>query len=161
MKGTIARVVVGVALLVATLAAQTVQAPPDFALRLIGGLCSGDSIDTFEATYTRHIDGERKASARFELTPSEQQHLYQLVTAVGLSGYPEYFNPPSSSVTIPSPVHVITIRLTGVEHTVRWTDIGSRSPDAVRLRGFIDDVRAFFRDRPEIRRLPKQEAFCM
>jgi len=162
MRATIARVAVGVAaLLVATLAAQTGQAPSDFALKLIGGLCAGDTIDTFEGTYTRHIDGERTASARFELAPSEQQRLYQLVTAVDLAAYPEYFNPASSSVTIPSPVHVITIRRAGVEHTVRWTDIGSRSPEAVRLRGFIRDLRAFFRDRPEIRRLPKQEAFCM
>jgi uncharacterized membrane protein YjjB (DUF3815 family) len=75
-NGTImARAAVGAgALLVTTLAAQAPQVPADFALRLVGGLCTGDTIDTFSET---------------------------------------------AWLQIPAPRHTITVRPSGVEHTVR------------------------------------------
>jgi hypothetical protein len=147
-------------LLVAALA-QASQAPSDFAIRFVGGLCSGDGIDTFNGTYTRHIDDRRTASAKIDLSPSERQQVFELVAGVGLLAYPETFDPPARGFTIPAPSHVITVRAAGVEHTVRWTDIGSVVPEAVRLRQFVADVYARFRNRPEVQQLPKQESFCL
>jgi hypothetical protein len=162
-KGTImARAAVSAgALLVTTLAAQTPEVPADFALRLVGGLCTGDTIDTFSETYTRHIDRDRVATTNIRLVPEERQRLFELVSVVGLLVYPSSFNPRTAWLQIPAPRHTITVRLSGVEHTVRWTDMGATQPEAVRLRHFVREVYALFQDRPEVRRLPKQESFCL
>lgn len=152
--------VVSACLLPLALGAQAPSVPEDFAIRFEGGLCSGDTIDTFKGTYTRHIDVERAATATIRLSPDQRQRLFELVTVVGFFVYPESFNPRTPWVRIPAPLYVITVRVSGVEHTVRWNDMDSPLPEAERLRQFIRGVYTFFEAFPDVRSLPKQEAGC-
>ena len=75
--------------------------------------------------------------------------------------YPADFVPETNARQQPAPLHRITVRLDGREHTIRWDDQGSKTSSAVRLRAFIRDVYAYFHALPEVAALPEPRAGCL
>ena len=153
--------VVLITLVAAPPAEQGAAVPADFALHIVGGLCSGPTIDTRDETYRREIVTGRWVTAKVSLTPVQRSALFEMVTVAELMAYPEEFVPAARSRVIPASRHVITVQFGSQRRTIRWTDHASEEPAAMRLRRFIRQVRAYFEAMPEVARLPKQQAFCL
>jgi hypothetical protein len=77
--------------------AQTRDAPKDFALRLIGGSCLVDEIDTFRGRYSRDLGRGKHASARFSLSAKQKSELFQRIQDAAFFSYPSKYSPPGSS----------------------------------------------------------------
>ena len=150
----------GVMLLVGVGSAQA-PVPADFAITFEGSMCSGESIDTAKGTYSREINPGQHVMARYTLDSAELSRLFEMATAADLLSYPEEFTPPLAGDMTPAPRYVITIRLGGRQHTVRWTDRGSSVPEAQRLRRFVREVYAYFLTIPEVAKLPEHQTFCL
>lgn len=143
------------------LAGQETVVPPDFVLRLEGGLCSGPAIDTQAGTFKREIDSGQWVTAAVVLTEGQRVALFEMVAAADLMTYPEEYVPVTNGRLIPASRHVISVQFSGQRRTIRWTDHASEEPAAQRLRTFVRRVRAYFEAMPEVARLPKQRAFCL
>jgi hypothetical protein len=133
----------------------------DFQLRVAFELCSNDVIDTVRNEYVRTIRPGVTRSARLNLTSAQHLRMQRLVADVRLTEYPDEFRPPLTMMREPGPVYRIELWLNGRHHAVKWTDYGSSSVEAQRLRTMLDQLRELVLAIPAVQRLPKSEILCL
>jgi hypothetical protein len=135
--------------------------PADFTFRITSRSCPDESIDTATQMFSRTIRDGDVRKARVALTAEQRQRLNALVNGAGIFDYPARFEPPLTSMTEPATSFTIEVRGAGRRHVVQWTDYGSTSAEAMRLRAMLRDVREFFVALPSVRRLPASEIMCL
>lgn len=133
----------------------------DFQLRVAFDVCSNDAIDTARDEYVRTIRPGVTRSAHLNLSSAQHLRIQRLVEDVRLAEYPDEFTPPLTMMREPAPVYRIELRRNGRHHAVNWTDYGSTSAEAQRLRAMLDQLRELVLAIPAVQRLPKSEIFCL
>ena len=111
--------------------------PPDFAVRITYGLCWNESVDTYRGLFTRIIRDRVVRRARISLAKPERARLYSLIVAADVFSYPTQFTPKLTGMTEPAPQFRIEIQSGGRHHVVVWTDYGSETVEATRLRAML------------------------
>ena len=144
-----------------TAAESQPPAPEGFALRLSGGLCVGPEIDSSAGTYRREVDRGRWVSATVVIGPKQLAELYALAVEARPEEYPEEFTPDASGRVIHARRYVINWQRGEERRQIRWADHRSMTPEALRLRVFLRQLRQCFEAFPEVASLPKAEVGCL
>jgi hypothetical protein len=135
--------------------------PPDFAVRITYGLCWNESVDTARGVFTRVIRDGLVRRARFSLAKPARDRLYSLIAAANVFDYPTQFTPTLTGMAEPAPQFRVEIQDGGRHHVVVWTDYGSDTIEATRLRAMLVAVRQFFAELPPVKRLPLSQMVCL
>jgi hypothetical protein len=141
--------------------AQTGAAPKDFALRLVGGSCLINEIDTFHGRFIQALGRGKHATAKFTLSSPQKDELYRRIQSAGFFNLPEQFSQPGLRISEPSGFNSLTVRSDGTTHTVRLDDTMAESPEATRYQAFIRSLWEWFGELPSVKRLPGPSYLCL
>jgi hypothetical protein len=142
-------------------AVQTGAAPKDFALRLIGGSCLVDAIDTFRGRYSRDLGEGKHASVRFSLSVKQKSDLFQRIQDASFFSYPSKYSPSGLVIQEPGGFSRLTVQTNGARHTVRLDSVITEDPEAARFKTVLADIWEFFDRLPAVKRLPSPPYLCL
>jgi hypothetical protein len=144
------------------MAAQTRSAPKDFAFRLFRYSCDlTDELNTFSGKYIRGLGNGKHAIAKVVLSSKQKDDLYRRIQEASFFNYPTDYSPPGLRFTEPSMGNSLTVRSSGITHTVRIDFSSSEDAEAVRYQELISGLWEFFESLPSVKRLPPPIHLCM
>ncbi len=142
---------------------QAVVAPRDFALRLTGGSCLVNDVDTFHGRFIRDLGKGKHATAKFTLSAPQKDELYRRIQSAGFFNLPEKYSPPGLRVVEPAGYNSLTVRSSGTTHTITVDHMTSEDPEAevMRYQKFIWGLWEWFEELPSVKRLPGPSYLCL
>jgi len=139
----------------------------NFALSFSYG-CLGESIDTFQGTFTRSMcPPDPPVTIALTLSAEEMRTIYDEMADIDFFGYPDQFSVvvPKGAVVgkvTPSDSYHLRVRNGEVEKELYWTDdiVSPTTREADLLRAFLKKIIDIIYQHPEIELLPRPNCGC-
>jgi hypothetical protein len=177
--GTVAFLILAAGLLAACGAPAPSPTPPptrvyapepeaNFALYFSYGSCLGETLDTFQGTFTRGMcPPDPPVTIALTLSAEEMQTIYREMADIDLFGYPDQFSVvvPEGAVVgqvTPSNSYYLRVRNGEVEKELYWTDdiVSPTTKEADQLRVFLRQIIDIIYQHPEIKLVPTPSCAC-
>jgi hypothetical protein len=134
----------------------------NFALYFSYGACLGETLDTFQGTFSRSMcPPDPPVSISFALTAEEMRTIYLEMAKIDFFGYPDQFRVavPEGAVfgqVTPSESYHLKVRNGEAEKDLYWTDdiFDPTTQEADRLRAFLRLVIDVIHGHPELEQVP-------
>jgi hypothetical protein len=135
----------------------------NFALRFSYGGCLGETLDTFQGTFSRSMcPPDPPVTIPFALSAEEMRTIYLEMAKIDLFGYPDQFSVvvPEGTVYLqvtPSDSYHLKVRNGAVEKELYWTDdiLEPTTQEADQLRAFLKKVIDIIHRHPELELVPE------
>jgi len=135
----------------------------DFALYFRYGGCLGETVDTFQGTFSRSMcPPDPAVTISFALSTEEMRTIYLEMAKIDFFGYPDQFSVvvPEGAVVekiTPSDSYYLKVRNGGVEKELYWTDdiVEPTTQEADRLRTFLKKIIDIIHGHPELKLVPE------
>ncbi len=138
------------------------EAEANFALYFRYGGCLGETLDTFQGTFSRSMcPPDPPVTISFALSAEEMRTIYLEMVRIDFFGYPDQFSVvvPEGAVFLqvtPSDSYHLKVRNREVEKDLYWTDdiVEPTTREADQLRAFLKQIIAIIRQHPEMKQVP-------
>jgi len=135
----------------------------NFALYFSYGGCLGETVDTFQGTFSRSMcPPNPPVTIAFTLSAEEMRTLYLEMAQIDFFGYPDQFSVvvPEGAVVgriTPSDSYHLKVRNGEVEKELYWTDdiFEPTTREADQLRTFLKKVIGIIHGHPELKLVPE------
>jgi hypothetical protein len=135
----------------------------NFALYFTYGACLGETLDTFQGTFSRSMcPPDPPVTISFALSAEEMRTIYLEMVKIDFFGYPDQFSVvvPEGATFLqvtPSDSYHLKVRNGGVEKELYWTDdiVEPTTPEADQLRAFLKMVIDIIQGHPELKLVPE------
>jgi hypothetical protein len=135
----------------------------NFALYFSYGGCLGETLDTFQGTFSRSMcPPDPPVTISFALSAEEMRTIYLEMAKIDFFGYPDQFSVvvPEGAVVgkiTPSDSYHLKVRNGEVEKELYWTDdiFEPTTQEADQLRAFLKKVIGIIHGHPELKLVPE------
>jgi hypothetical protein len=135
----------------------------NFALYFTYGACLTETLDTFQAAFSRSMcPPDPPVTISFALSAEEMRTIYLEMARIDFFGYPDQFSVvvPEGTVVCqvtPSESYHLKVRNGGMEKELYWTDdiVEPTTQQADQLRGFLKMVIDVIHGHPELKLVPE------
>jgi hypothetical protein len=136
----------------------------NFALHFDYGGCLGETLDTFQGTFSRSMcPPDPPVTISFALSEEEMRTIYLKMARIDFFGYPDQFSVvvPEGAVILqvtPSDSYHLKVRNGEVEKELYWTDdiVEPTTQEADQLRALLKKVIGIIQGHPELKLLPER-----
>ncbi len=133
------------------------KAPEDFNFIAIWRF-EGKVIDSSQGVFQQALSFDSDTTISFNFTGSQKEKIFQNLKGIDVFGYPEDFEPPTSTFVLPASNFYLEVEINGVRRKINWEEnIYSSTEKAIRLRGFFELLDKLLEAHPKIQELPEDD----
>lgn len=129
--------------------------PEDFNFIFNFGGGAKNQLDTVKGQFTKDMIVDPPITVELKLSDEEMNAIYSDMRRIGITNYPENYDPKSNMIQFPSDTYSIKIIANGREKSIYWEDKSvSITKKAAQLRELFNKIEEMIISKDEYKKLP-------